>query len=155
VSGRPARAAAVGIAAVDSALAAAGTRGQRGRWVTKPAVVPAIALAVRSGGGQPSRTLGTALAASWAGDMALLSRSDAGLLGGVAGSRSRTSPTWRRSAAAAPGAGRRGRGIRAVRRAGGGQPVRPSTAARRRRRRDGDVRGGQALLAAALAERVS
>jgi uncharacterized membrane protein YhhN len=53
--------------------------------VTKPAVVPAIALAVRSGGGRPSKTLGAALAGSWVGDVALLSRSDAGFLGGVGG----------------------------------------------------------------------
>ena len=53
--------------------------------MTKPAVVPAVALAARSGGGSPSRTLDVALAGSWAGDVALLSRSEAGLLGGVGG----------------------------------------------------------------------
>jgi uncharacterized membrane protein YhhN len=53
--------------------------------MTKPAVVPAIVLAVRSGGGRPSGTLATALAGSWAGDVALLSSSDAGFLGGVGG----------------------------------------------------------------------
>lgn len=71
------------IAATDSALAAGGAR--RARWVTKPALVPAIALAARSGARRPSRTLDVALAGSWAGDVALLSRSDAGLLGGVGG----------------------------------------------------------------------
>ena len=80
---RTAWGAALAISVVDSALAAAGA--QRARRVTKPAVVPAIALAVRSGGGQPSRTLDVALAGSWLGDVALLSRSDAGLLGGVGG----------------------------------------------------------------------
>ncbi|MFL6130617.1 MAG: hypothetical protein ACJ73E_16340, partial [Mycobacteriales bacterium] len=61
MSRRAAWGAAAAIAAVDSALAAAGTRARWARWVTKPAVVPAIVLAVRSGGGRPSRPLGTAL----------------------------------------------------------------------------------------------
>ena len=71
------------MAAADAGLAAAGAR--RARWVTKPAVVPAVALAARSGGRSPSRALGAALTGSWAGDVALLSRSEGGLLGGVGG----------------------------------------------------------------------
>jgi uncharacterized membrane protein YhhN len=71
------------VAVADGGLAAAGAR--RARWLTKPAVVPAIALAARSGGGRPPRGLDAAQAGSWVGDVALLSRSDAGLLGGVAG----------------------------------------------------------------------
>ena len=51
---------------------------RRARWVSKPALVPAIAWASR--GRPPALALG----ASWAGDIALLSRSDAGLLGGIA-----------------------------------------------------------------------
>ena len=83
MSPRAAWSAALAIAAADSALAAGGAR--RARWVTKPALVPAIALAARSGGMRPSRTLDVALAGSSAGDVALLSRSEAGLLGGVGG----------------------------------------------------------------------
>jgi uncharacterized membrane protein YhhN len=52
--------------------------------VTKPAVVPAIALAARSGG-RPPAAVDAALVGSWVGDVALLSRSDAGLLGGIGG----------------------------------------------------------------------
>jgi len=52
--------------------------------VTKPAVVPAIALAARSAG-RPPAAVDAALVGSWVGDVALLSRSDAGLLGGIGG----------------------------------------------------------------------
>lgn len=63
---------------VDAALAASGAPwARRARWVTKPALVPAIAAA------GPGRPPALALGASWAGDVALLSRSDAGLLGGI------------------------------------------------------------------------
>ena len=48
-------------------------------------MVPAIALAARAGGRRPSRAVDAALAGSWVGDVALLSRSDAGLLGGIGG----------------------------------------------------------------------
>lgn len=71
---------AVAVAVADSALAGSpGAWPRAARLVTKPAVVPAIA-ATRD---RPSGPLAVALAASWAGDVALLSRSDAGLLGGV------------------------------------------------------------------------
>lgn len=66
---------AAAVAVLDAALAGAGA--SRARWVTKPLVVPAIAAAT------PGRPPAPALAASWAGDVALLSRSDAGLLGGI------------------------------------------------------------------------
>ncbi|HEY6746313.1 MAG TPA: lysoplasmalogenase family protein [Mycobacteriales bacterium] len=71
---------AAAVAVADVLLA--GSRApwaRRARWVTKPALVPAIAAAV------PARPPALALGASWAGDVALLSRSDAGLLGGIAG----------------------------------------------------------------------
>lgn len=83
---RAAGAAAVAVAVVDTALA-----GSTAPWAalarrgTKPALVPAVAAAVRASGGRPSRALGAALTGSWAGDVALLSRSEAGLLGGVGG----------------------------------------------------------------------
>ena len=71
---------AAAVAAADVVLA--GSRApwaRRARWLTKPALVPAVAAAV------PGRPPALALGASWAGDVALLSRSDAGLLGGIAG----------------------------------------------------------------------
>lgn len=71
---------AVAVAVADSALAGSpGAWPRAARMVTKPAVVPAIA-ATR---GRPSGPLAVALAGSWVGDVVLLSRSDAGLLGGV------------------------------------------------------------------------
>lgn len=77
---------AVGVAVVDAALAAGSAPWmRRARWVTKPAVVPAIAAAVHAGGGRPDPALRTALVASWAGDVALLSTRDAGFLAGVTG----------------------------------------------------------------------
>jgi uncharacterized membrane protein YhhN len=86
VDGRWASAVAVAVAVTDTALA-----GSRASWarparrLTKPALIPAVAVAVRARGGRPSRPVALALAGSWAGDVALLSRSDAGLLGGVGG----------------------------------------------------------------------
>lgn len=68
------------VAVADAVLA--GSRApwaHRARWVTKPALVPAIAATA------PGRPPVLALGASWAGDVALLSRPDAGLLGGIAG----------------------------------------------------------------------
>ncbi len=70
---------AAAVAVADAALT--GSRApwaRRARWVTKPALVPAIAAA------GPGRPPAIALGASWAGDVALLSRSGAGLLGGIA-----------------------------------------------------------------------
>jgi uncharacterized membrane protein YhhN len=72
---------AAAVAVTDAALAGSPAPwARRARWVTKPAVVPAIAA-----GARPSGPLAVALAASWAGDVALLSRSDAGLVGGIGG----------------------------------------------------------------------
>jgi uncharacterized membrane protein YhhN len=68
---------AAAVAVADAVLAGSGAR--RARWLTKPALVPAIAAAT------PGRPPALALGASWAGDVALLSRSEAGLLGGIAG----------------------------------------------------------------------
>ena len=72
---------ALAIGAADVVLAATGPRWAR--WVTKPALVPAVALAVRATGRRPTPALGAALAGSWAGDVALLTGSEAGFLGGV------------------------------------------------------------------------
>lgn len=66
------------VAAADVVLAAAGAR--RARVATKPLVVPAVAA-----GRRPSGPLAVAWAASWLGDVALLGRSEAALLGGVGG----------------------------------------------------------------------
>jgi len=77
--------AAAAVAVVDSVLAAAPRRFRRARLVTKPALLPAIAVAARAHGRRPSRPLAVALGASWVGDVALLSRSEPALLGGVAG----------------------------------------------------------------------
>ncbi len=77
------RAAALAVVGIDAGLAAAGTPwARRARWVTKPAVVPALA---RAHGRPVPATVRTALVGSWVGDVALLSDSDGGLLGGVGG----------------------------------------------------------------------
>jgi uncharacterized membrane protein YhhN len=77
---------AIAVAAADTALAgSAAPWARRARRVTKPALVPAITAAVRARGGRPSGLQVVALTGSWAGDVALLSRSDAGLLGGIGG----------------------------------------------------------------------
>jgi uncharacterized membrane protein YhhN len=68
--------AAAAVAAVDAVSA-----GRGARRVAKPLVVPAVAYAAGVRGGPP----GLALAASWAGDVALLRTSEAGLLGGIGG----------------------------------------------------------------------
>jgi uncharacterized membrane protein YhhN len=74
------------IAAADTALSASTSpRLRQARALTKPALLPAIALAARAHGRRPSGPLAVALAASWVGDVALLSRSDPALLGGMAG----------------------------------------------------------------------
>jgi uncharacterized membrane protein YhhN len=84
--GRWAGKVAMAIAVADTALAGSTAPWARPvRLLTKPALIPAVAAAVRARGGRPSRPVTLALAGSWAGDVALLSRSDAGLLGGVAG----------------------------------------------------------------------
>ena len=78
--------AAVAIAVADAALAASRSpRSRRARVLTKPALLPAIAIATRGRGSRPSGPVGVALAASWLGDVALLSRSDPAVLGGIAG----------------------------------------------------------------------
>ena len=80
------RAAALAVVAADAGLAAAGAR--RARRVSKPAVLPMVALAARRPGGQLAGRpvgLGVALVGSWVGDVALLSRSPQGLLGGIGG----------------------------------------------------------------------
>lgn len=77
------RAAALAVVGVDAGLAATGTPwARRARWLTKPAVVPALA---RAGGRPASPAVRAALVGSWVGDVALLSRSQRGLLGGVGG----------------------------------------------------------------------
>ncbi|HST66143.1 MAG TPA: lysoplasmalogenase family protein, partial [Mycobacteriales bacterium] len=80
MAGRVAGGVAATVAVADAVLAGSGRR--RARWLTKPALVPAIALAT---GVRPSGPAAVALAGSWAGDVALLSRSEAGLLGGIGG----------------------------------------------------------------------
>jgi len=83
---RVATGAAAGLAVLDAVLAAGSSpRTRRARAVTKPALVPAIAIAVTAGGRELPPPLRAALAGSWAGDVALLSRSDAGFLSGVTG----------------------------------------------------------------------
>jgi uncharacterized membrane protein YhhN len=78
--------AAAAIAVADAALAASRSpRSRRARVLTKPALLPALATATRVRGHRPSGPVGVALAASWLGDVALLSRSDPALLGGIAG----------------------------------------------------------------------
>lgn len=74
---------AAGVAVADTVLAARGAR--RLRWVTKSALVPAIAAAAVAGGRELPPGLRTALVGSWAGDVALLSGSETGFLTGVAG----------------------------------------------------------------------
>lgn len=86
VDSRWTSAAAAAIAAADTALAASTSpRLRQARALTKPALLPAIALAAHAHGRRPSGPLAVAMAASWVGDVALLSRSDPALLGGMAG----------------------------------------------------------------------
>lgn len=114
----PAVLAAAGVAVLDSVLCA--TRApwaRRVRLLTKPALVPAITLAVRSTGGRPSPMLGAALAGSWGGDVALLSETDAGFLGGVgsfAAAHAAYLTEIRRHARAAPAGPAPSTGVRVV-----------------------------------------
>ncbi|SHJ96898.1 Uncharacterized membrane protein YhhN [Pseudonocardia thermophila] len=64
-------------ALADAIAAAAGAR--RVRWVTKPALMPLLAAAVGE------RAPRAALAAAWAGDVALLGSGDAAVAGGIGG----------------------------------------------------------------------
>lgn len=71
--------------ALDTVLAAAGTPGaKRFRLVTKPALMPLLALDAHAHG-NPPREVDLALAGSWIGDIGLLNSSDAGFLIGVGG----------------------------------------------------------------------
>lgn len=73
-----ARAAYVGLAALDATLAGLGGRARSGRLVTKTALMPTLAVTAPR---RPSLLSGLAL--SWVGDVALLGRSPARVAGGA------------------------------------------------------------------------